>query len=102
MEMNLMERQRPQVFEKNATILLSDDINHELTPSTSTVVLPIKIFIDKLGLILMPETTTLWTLFCSSYTLVPLLKEKILEKELKPSQVINPSFFTLSFECEEI
>ena len=34
--------------------------------------------------------------------MVPLLKEKILEKELKPSQVINPSFFTLSFECEEI
>ena len=99
---NLMERQRPQVIEKNATILLSHDINHELPPSTSTVILPVKIFLDKLDLVLMPEATTLWTLFCSSYTLVPLLREKILEKELKPSQVINPSFFTLSFECEEI
>ena len=64
MEMNLMENPRPQVFEKNATILLTDDINHELPPSTSTVVLPVEIFIDKLDLVLMPEITTLWMLFC--------------------------------------
>ena len=81
-ETMLLEKQRPHILEKNSTVLLSHDINHELPPSTTTVVLPLRIYLEKLDLIVMPEATTLWALFCSSYTLVPLLKEKVLEKEL--------------------
>ena len=101
-ETMLLEKQRPHILEKNSTVLLSNDINHELPPSTTTVVLPLRVYLEKLDLIVMPEATTLWALFCSSYTLVPLLKEKVLEKELRPFQEINPSFFTLCFECEDI